>query len=755
MKTISLQPDPRLLEVLGQIELKGWQALAEFTDNSIDGILSQEKTDAEKLIEIFVPAPREIEENRKLRISDNGSGMNEVELENSLRAGYTGRTQAGDLGMFGVGFNIATARLGAKAIIWTSKKDMDEDIGVIIDLQEMKESGSFERELITRQNSKTAKKGQSGTSIEITDYYPRAKTLLYYRGRMQEELNSVYSASFLNENNLTIKFNEQELSPRPFCVWDEKRRGSYDGKDYPVIQHFDEKIDSKWYCTECICYYDESDDKPICIQCNSSNKVIRKNINVKGWFGLQRYFDRYDYGIDIIRNGRVIKSRSKDLFTWHNREGRGDGYDEDEYPKDSLALGGRIVGEMHVDFIIPTYTKDNFTEDNLWWQAVDAVRGVQPLQPKLATKRYKYPKNTSPLSKLFYPFRYKNPGSSNMYPANLDGSGANNICLDYAKNFYAGDEEYQDDTKWWKLIENYENRTGIEDDPIPDAEPPPQSSEPPEEETKFSGPKIFVREIEFSIDENYEIPPIKVSVKKYISTSEENILVPIILLPEGPNKFECLIIEKHEIYKIFPENWLDLLIMDVSNKMINDYRLHLDEEDWNFSRIFYLLKKKYNPEGLLGIDDLSKTSKDILKEIHNHLIEKEYPLEKRPQLSGANQATLKQNYLDHENKKLDKVTLITDKTFFLKYMPLKYVTEFLVEYFYLLTDDSYFAIPYKTLEDDLTQMEAQEAKFKGYLNDLFFASYVLPEMPDELQQSNKLDLIRCSTSIQMLSKLKV
>ena len=86
MKTISLQPDPRLLEVLGQIELKGWQALAEFTDNSIDGILSQEKTDAEKLIEIFVPAPREIEENRKLRISDNGSGMNEVELENSLQS---------------------------------------------------------------------------------------------------------------------------------------------------------------------------------------------------------------------------------------------------------------------------------------------------------------------------------------------------------------------------------------------------------------------------------------------------------------------------------------------------------------------------------------------------------------------------------------------------------------------------------------------------------------------------------------------
>ena len=54
MKIISLQPDPRILEVLGQIELKGWQVLAELTDNSIDGILSQDQSDEENIIDILL-----------------------------------------------------------------------------------------------------------------------------------------------------------------------------------------------------------------------------------------------------------------------------------------------------------------------------------------------------------------------------------------------------------------------------------------------------------------------------------------------------------------------------------------------------------------------------------------------------------------------------------------------------------------------------------------------------------------------------
>ena len=51
-KTISLEPDPRILEALGQIALKGWQCIAELIDNSIDGIMSKERNEEQNIIEI-------------------------------------------------------------------------------------------------------------------------------------------------------------------------------------------------------------------------------------------------------------------------------------------------------------------------------------------------------------------------------------------------------------------------------------------------------------------------------------------------------------------------------------------------------------------------------------------------------------------------------------------------------------------------------------------------------------------------------
>ena len=59
----------------------------------------------------------------------------------------------------------------------------------------MKESGSFERELTTRKNSDTAGLNKSGTSIEVTGYYPRAKTLLYFRDRLKKSLDAAVNVT--------------------------------------------------------------------------------------------------------------------------------------------------------------------------------------------------------------------------------------------------------------------------------------------------------------------------------------------------------------------------------------------------------------------------------------------------------------------------------------------------------------------------------------------------------------------------------
>ncbi len=117
--------------------------------------------------------------------------MGADELENCLKAGYT--SQGSDnLGLFGMGFNIATARLGDVVEVWTSTSTMHHDIGVRIDLIEMQRTKSFERELLKR--NKTFK--ISGTSIEISKFHPRAEKLLN-RTHIQKELNRIYSKRLL------------------------------------------------------------------------------------------------------------------------------------------------------------------------------------------------------------------------------------------------------------------------------------------------------------------------------------------------------------------------------------------------------------------------------------------------------------------------------------------------------------------------------------------------------------------------------
>ena len=61
IKTIDLTPDPRSLQIYGEIDLKGWQAIAELVDNSIDSIIKRGvDTENKKIIEITKPTPSKV-----------------------------------------------------------------------------------------------------------------------------------------------------------------------------------------------------------------------------------------------------------------------------------------------------------------------------------------------------------------------------------------------------------------------------------------------------------------------------------------------------------------------------------------------------------------------------------------------------------------------------------------------------------------------------------------------------------------------
>ena len=132
---LDLTPDPRVLQMLGEIDLHQWRCLAELIDNSIDGFLhaAREGRPVEHP-EVGVALPSTDSDAARVSIKDNGPGMSLETLENAVKAGWSGNDPLSSLGLFGMGFNIATARLGLVAEVWTSRAGDPEDVGVRIDL---------------------------------------------------------------------------------------------------------------------------------------------------------------------------------------------------------------------------------------------------------------------------------------------------------------------------------------------------------------------------------------------------------------------------------------------------------------------------------------------------------------------------------------------------------------------------------------------------------------------------------------------
>src|SRR4051812_13368056 len=130
---VDIKPHPRILQVLGEIEFKPWQCVAELVDNSIDGFLNRAKAGTPiGTPEVWIAFGRDT-----VKVKDNGPGMSLDELEMAVKAGWTTQEKFGSLGLYGVGFNIATARLGSVTTIWTTRQGDPTWYGLELDLKKL------------------------------------------------------------------------------------------------------------------------------------------------------------------------------------------------------------------------------------------------------------------------------------------------------------------------------------------------------------------------------------------------------------------------------------------------------------------------------------------------------------------------------------------------------------------------------------------------------------------------------------------
>lgn len=455
-REFDLRPHPRILPMLGEITLLQWRCVAELTDNCIDAFLTAIRNGASLAApEVHVSLPTSDSPSAKISVRDNGTGMDPETLENAVRAGWTGNDPVNNLGMFGMGFNIATARLGTVTRVWTTRTGDPEWCGLEIDFERLIQQHHFKTPELRRPK---LDRHEHGTEISIEKLKPEQRQWFAkasYRSKLTQELGRVYSA-MLRPNGVPLSFrlfvNGNIVKGRNHCIWggEGNQNREVQTTRYGVVNAFqpiDIRLADRLFCQRCWQWLPASETS--CPGCELRDRTVLRQRRVHGWVGLQRYLSSSEYGVDYLRHGRKIEIGNRDLFTWSDGQ-----VSEEEYPIDDPRHRGRIVGEIHLDHCRVTYTKDRFDRnDPAWEEMVSIVRGQGPLRPDKA-EQLGFGQNTSPLFLLFQAFRRSSPKPkvAGAY-ARLLVVPDNDRSEEMAKRYYAGEADYQTDVKWMELVE--------------------------------------------------------------------------------------------------------------------------------------------------------------------------------------------------------------------------------------------------------------------------------------------------------------
>ncbi|MGD0615961.1 MAG: ATP-binding protein, partial [Verrucomicrobiota bacterium] len=309
-REFDLNPHPRILPMLGEINLPQWRCIAELVDNAVDAFLTAARSGHPiHTPEVHVSLPTADDPSAKVTIRDTGPGMDLGTLENAVKAGWTGNDPINNLGMFGMGFNIATARLGTVTRVWTTRQEDTEWCGLEINFETLVRQRHFKTPMLTRPKTDSP---EHGTEITIEKLKPEQRQWLSRianRSKIQKELGRAYS-TMLRPNgrpvSFALKVNGNLVPGRHHCIWGgEAVAREVETTRYGVVsayQLFDRRLPDRLFCQKCWQWLAAGEE--LCPACETKDGVVPRQRRVHGWLGIQRYLDENHYGIDLIRHGR-------------------------------------------------------------------------------------------------------------------------------------------------------------------------------------------------------------------------------------------------------------------------------------------------------------------------------------------------------------------------------------------------------------------------------------------------------------------
>ncbi len=623
--------------MLGEIDLQQWRCIAELVDNSVDGFLNAERAGVSiRDPEVVIAVPRADTPSARITVRDNGPGMSGDILEQAVKAGWTGNSPIVNLGLFGMGFNIATARLGLVTEVWTSRLGDPVEIGVKIDLEELRAQRTFK---VPKHTRPKADPTAHGTEIVISRLKPDQRAW-FVRGQnvtaIRKHLAKAYSALLSPESGPAVF--RLELNGGAHSGAASLRLELRSVQSRRQTERYTRSSVSMWrfHCGGIArrAWRHMPEDSLACPTGSASCNVVSIERRVRGWVGIQRYLHDTDFGLDLIRNGRKIELSNQDLFLW--REGEDT---QIEYPIDDPRKRGRFVGEIHIDHCRVSYTKNRFERDDpAWEEMVRVVRGEGPLLPQKA-KALGYGANNSPLFKLFQAFRRSSPQGKNGLWSRILVVKDNDRAIEMAGKFQENDPEYLDDEKWWQLVEEQDNAVlGAPGPTTPGGYAPAPSDIPPgfiddptpAPRSRRRGPcgarnlpslrRLRRRVADFELTRKYVHPTYRVEydVQGFVVAPNDPELGPghpwtLRLTDVATRTYAFLVDISHDLYRSATMTPLDALLTELSYRTIEFLRE--TAPDATFASILADFRREYCVDTRLDAGDIIVEAANVLAQI--------------------------------------------------------------------------------------------------------------------------------------------
>ena len=765
-KQFDLTPSPRVLRMLGQVDFKPWQCLAELADNAVDAFLTGREQGGIGVmfpqVNIEIPSVAEIGADKgTIRIADNAPGMDPELLERAVRAGYSGNNSVDKLGLFGMGFNVATARLGNRTEVWTTRADDENWWGVGIDFDEMEKSDTFRVPALTRAKVPN-ETGRHGTEIVISKLDKERARYLRTAGGLRltrNQLSRVYNKIML-EIGLKVTVAGQELKAREFCVWDKKRwvdTGNRFGR-VPAIIPIEADLGERQYCNDCWVWLISQETE--CPSCGSEDQLRMRSRKVSGWIGVQRFFDQKDYGIDLIRNGRVIEDRSKVFFSWTSPD---DGEVLEEYPIEQQHWGGRIVGELNIDFVpLASHQKDSFDRNTAEWQmVVEAVHGFGPILPQIRQRLNFADTNESPLARLHAGYRRGNPpGLRCLVPGNPTGINAE--PQQWAAKFWEGDPDYQSDNIWWQAVLQAEEAKQSNSNPVPPEQQggdlfPGSYDDSTESEgdnegesTEPQDPPALQEEKDVFLSKDVSIPEMPGSSTLEVTTSRlvtgtlrSNLHMEF--APVG-NRAEVLYDPRHTLFTKTLTEPVDCLVEELAFQLLQ--RSNTNQREWPISRITQLLREKYFSWSIRSYASIREQCSSLVDELIQHFEEELSGLSPLDDsvVTEAERLVISRNVARKDRGGKERVSEVIRSGSYPRYLGDEGVVRLMSSNPQLALDDRFFAVSYQDVDEPNREQIMDQLLVP--LRDIVWAASF--ESGDGTSEENRTMLARAEAGCRLL-----